>query len=98
MMACTSGFDQSKADEILGKESLTPKEYSELIKLYETGMDDAIEFSQKEAQELSEENRKEVMTIFAIGMRLSKDEENLSESQKADFERINQKGTDNLTK
>ncbi|MEZ3551489.1 hypothetical protein [Cupriavidus metallidurans] len=98
LAACASGFNQNKAEELLEKNSLDSDDYNELIQLYDDGMADAIEFSKKEAKDLSESERNEVLTVFAIGMRLSKDEDKLSESQKKEFERINQKGTDELKK
>lgn len=98
LAACSSGFNQEKANELLQKETVTAEEYDELLQLYETGMDDAIEFSKKEDKSLSEQQRNEVLTVFAIGMRLSKDEANLSEKQKGEFELINKKGTDAIKK
>ncbi len=94
MAACGSGFNQNKATELLHKQTFTHEEYDELLHLYETGMNDAIEFSKKDDKSLSEKDRNEVLTVFAIGMRLSKDESNLSAKQKEEFELINKKGTD----
>lgn len=98
MTTCGSGFDQAKASELLQKTSISSEEYDELLLLYETGMDDAIVFSKKEDKSLSEKDREEVLTVFAIGMRLSKDESNLTDAQKREFERINKIGTDAITK
>lgn len=98
MAACGSGFNQNKATELLHKQTITPEEYDELLQLYETGMNDAIEFSKKEDKSMSEKDRNEVLTVFAIGMRLSKDESNLSVKQKKEFELINKKGTEAIKK
>lgn len=98
LTGCSSGFNQDKADEMLGKSVLTSEEYSELIDIYEKGMDDAIEFSKKKAEDLSKQEQKEVLTVFAIGMRLSKDESHLNATQVKEFERINKKGTEELKK
>lgn len=98
LTCCASGFDQKKADEILGKDNLSSEDYTELIDIYETGMDDAIGFSKKKPEELTADEQKEVLTVFAIGMRLSKEESNLDEQQTKQFERINKIGTEELKK
>lgn len=98
LSCCTSGFDQKKADEILAKDNISQEEYSILLQIYEEGMDDAIQFSQKKPEELSPDEQKEVMTVFAIGMRLSRDEDRLDESETKLFEEINRKGTEELKK
>ncbi|MDE6143029.1 MAG: hypothetical protein K2F94_03010 [Muribaculaceae bacterium] len=61
-------------------------------------MDDAISFSKKDEKSLSEKDRKEVLTVFAIGMRLNKDKDKLNEQQMSEFNRINQKGNDEFKK
>lgn len=94
--ACISGFDQKEANELLRTENLTTEQYDRLLDLYDEGMDDAIEAAGKKDDEISQQLRDEMLTIFAIGMRLSKDETKLPEYQKSEFERINKKGTDNL--
>lgn len=92
--ACSSGFDSKKAQALLEKQELTTEDYSELLKIYDYGFDDAIKFSQDNSKELSAEQKEEMMLIFAIGMRLSKDDKNLTEKQRKEFERINLKGTE----
>ena len=98
LAACSAGFDISKAENIINKTEISEEEYSELISLYEIGMDDAISFSKKDEKSLSEKDRKEVLTVFAIGMRLNKDKDKLNEQQMSEFNRINQKGNDELKK
>lgn len=98
MAACSSGFDNKKATELLEKPTLTAEEYTELINLYETGMNDAIDFSQKDKDKLSQEEQEEVMTFFAIGIRLSKDEKSLTSEQIKEIERINNLGNEKLAK
>lgn len=94
LAACSSGFDSKKAHELLEKEKLTTENYSELLEIYENGFDDAIKFSKDTSKELNADQKEEMMLIFAIGMRLSKDDPNLTEQQRKDFERINLKGTE----
>lgn len=98
LMACSSGFNQKQADELMEKENLTAEDYSALLDLYNEGMDDAIEFSKKEPDKLSEADRQEVLTVFAIGMRLNREQSNLSPSQQEELESLNQKGTNELGK
>lgn len=94
LAACSSGFDSKKAHALLEKENLSTEDYSQLLDIYENGFDDAIRFSQDTSKELSSEQKEEMMLIFAIGMRLSKEDKNLTEEQRKEFERINLKGTE----
>lgn len=94
VMACSGGFNQNNANELLQKENLTAEDYSKLIELYDVGMDDAIKASSLNPEEITPAIHEEMLTIYAIGMRLSKDESNLDEFQKQEFERINKKGTE----
>lgn len=96
--ACSSGFSQKEADGLLQKDKLTSDEYDRLLELYETAIDDAIEFSKKEPGEMSEKEREEVKSMFMIGIRLNKDEGRLSEDQKGTLDEINRKGTEELKK
>lgn len=93
-VACSSGFNSKKAGELLEKETLTTEDYTEMLRLYENGIDDAIKFSKESPTKLDATQKEEMMLIFAIGMRLSKDDVNLTEQQRKDFERINLKGTE----
>ena len=93
-MACTSSFDAEKAQSLLEKEQLSSDEYSELLEIYENGFDDAIKFSKDTDSPLSEKQKEEMLLIYAIGMRLSKDDASLSDKQRKEFERINLKGTE----
>lgn len=94
--ACSSGFNQQKASQLLQQENLSEEDYSTLLKLYDAGMDDAIDAAGKKDDEISPALRNEMLTIFEIGMRLSKDEDKLSDAQKNEFDRINKKGTDSF--
>lgn len=97
LISCTSGFNSKKATSLLEKDNLTTEDYSELLKIYENGFDDAIRFSQDNSKELTTEQKEEMKLIFAIGMRLSKDDVKLTEEQRKEFERINLKGTEEVT-
>ncbi len=92
--SCSSGFDSKKAHALIEKETLTTEEYSEMIQIYENGIDDALRFSKESSKGLSADQKEEMMLIFAIGMRLSKDEGNLTPEQRKEFERITLKGTE----
>lgn len=92
--ACSSGFNSKKAHTLLEKENLTTEDYSDLLEIYENGVDDAIKFSQDNSKELTSDQKEEMVLIFAIGMRLSKDDIKLTEEQRKEFERINLKGTE----
>lgn len=98
LCACGSGFSQDRADSILQKQELTEEDYDNLLLLYESAIDDAIRFSTMKPEDMSEKNRKEVITMFAIGKRLTIEEEQLTESQRNELARINQKGKDELKK
>lgn len=94
LCSCASGFDSKKANQLLEKQKLTAEDYTEMIEIYENGIDDAIRFSQESSQQLNANQKEEMMLVFAIGMRLSKDDVNLTEEQRQEFERINLKGKD----
>lgn len=90
--SCSSGFDCEKANQLLKKQQLSEEDYTEMIEIYEKGREDAIRFAQESSRQLSKKQKEEMMLIYAIGMRLSKDDVNLSEKQRLEFERINLKG------
>lgn len=92
LSACSNGFDHKKVEELLHHSSLSEDEYSELIELYEKGMDDAVKFSSKEPGKMTDSERQEVILLYEIGKRLAIDEENLNQRQLLEFERITQKG------
>jgi hypothetical protein len=94
LMACTNGFNQEKAETLLNREKLTSSDYDELIELYSIGVDDAIRLSKEKAEELTENDRKEFITLFQIGQRLSQDKDNLSDSQQKEIEEISKKGSE----
>ena len=96
--ACSSGFDCDRANELLQKSEMTESDYSELIKMYETGIDDTLKFASENNNNLSERQREEIMTVFVIGKRLLMDESKLTLSQSKDVERITKKGTEGLKK
>lgn len=98
--ACSqsSSFNQEKALELMEKPTLTSEEYNQLIDLYETGMKDALEFAKKDKDKLTEQEQEEVMTFFAIGVRLTKEESNLSEEQRKKFDKINSEGDKEISK
>lgn len=83
---------------LLNKSEITEEEYSDLIKIYEIGMDDTLEFASEGNDKLSEKQREEIITMFAIGKRLIMDEDKLTENQVKEFERITKKGTEGLQK
>ncbi len=95
--SCSSGFDSKKANQLLEKENLTTEDYTEMIQIYENGLDDAIRFSQENPGQLSTKQKEEFMLVFAIGMRLSKDDAKLTEEQRKELERINLKGKEGAT-
>lgn len=92
--SCSSGFDNKKAQSLIEKQSLSSEEYSEMLEIYESGIDDALKFSKETPTKLNASQKEEMMLIFAIGMRLSKDEDKLSEVQRKEFERITLKGSE----
>ena len=94
LASCASGFDVKRATTLLEKRPLTEKDITEMLEIYENGIDDAISYSQKNPNELSKNQREEIKLIFAIGMRLSKEESNMTSSQRSEFQRINLKGTE----
>ena len=96
--ACSSKFDCDKANMLLNKSEMTEEEYSELIKIYEIGIDDTLKFASEGNDNLSEKQREEIITKFAIGKRLIMDEDKLTDKQVKEFERITKKGTDGLQK
>ncbi|MBD5357068.1 MAG: hypothetical protein HDR88_08715 [Bacteroides sp.] len=98
LCCCSNGFNRSKAEDILQKQEITEEEYDILLQQYEFGIDDAIKFSQKDQSELSEDNREEIITMFAIGKRLALDEDKLTPTQVNKFTEINHKGTEELSK
>lgn len=95
-VACSSNFDNKRADEILIKSEISEAEYFELLKLYEIGMDDSIKIAKEENQSISKSQREEMITMFAIAKRLMMDRDKLTESQVHDFDRITNKGKDGL--
>lgn len=95
---CSQGFNRSKAEDILQKQQISEKEYDVLIQQYEYGIDDAIKLSQKDQSRLSENEREEIITMFAIGKRLAIDEDKLTQSQLDKFKQITNKGTEQLDK
>ncbi len=96
--SCSSNFDAKKANKLLEKQELTTEDYSEMLSIYESGIEDAIKFSQENPQDLSAKQKEEIMLVFAIGTRLSKDDINLTEEQRKEFERINLKGLEEAPK
>lgn len=94
LCACAPHFDKNKADSILEKTSLSKTDYDDLIELYEISMDDALEFAKKDPSEMSSQDREEVLTMFLIGKRLIMDEDQLTEFQKKEVERITEKGSE----
>ena len=98
LACCTQGFDRDKVETILQKQEITAEEYDVLLQQYEFGIDDAIKFSKIDRSKLSEDDREEIITMFAIGKRLSIDEDKLSDSRSKEFNRINNKGTQELQK
>lgn len=97
-VSCSSGFDQKKAEALLEKTTLTTEDYDEMIKLYSKAIDDAKRFSEKDKDELTDKEREEVMTLFALGIKLSQDEAKLSEAQIKRLEEINKKGQEEFSR
>ncbi len=98
LSACGSGFNTDETKSLLEKKSLTTEDISRLLEIYEDGIDDAIEFSKMDNDKLSANQREEVMLIFGVGMRLSKEEGNMTPAQRSEFDRINLKGTEEIEK
>lgn len=98
LWSCSNGFNRDKAEDILQKKEITEEEYDILLEQYEFGINDAISLSQKDQSDLSENDREEIITVFAIGKRLAIDEENLTKKQLERFTEINHKGTEELSK
>lgn len=98
LSGCGTGFNTDETKSMLEKKSLTTEEISRLLEIYEDGIDDAIKFSKMDNDKLSAKQREEVMLIFGVGMRLSKEEVNMTSSQRSEFDRINQKGTEEIDK
>lgn len=96
--ACSSGFDAEKAEQLLQKQSLSEEEYTELIKLYEKGIDKTLDIAGKEDNNISEKDRNDIIVMFAVARRLTIDADKLSEAQQQEFDRITKKGTEELTK
>lgn len=95
-VACEKGFDQDKAEDLLRKENLSEEEFSELLDIYETGLNDVIGFSKMNHDQISQKDQEEVRVVFAIGMRLNRDMEKLTPEQCVELENINNKGKENL--
>lgn len=95
-LACSPNFDHKRADEILLKSEISEAEYSELLKLYEIGMDDSLKIAKEEDQDISKSQRDEMITMFAIAKRLMIDRDKLTDSQVRDFDRITNKGKEGL--
>lgn len=98
LACCTRGFNREKAEDILQNQEITEEQYDILLQLYEYGIDDAIKFSQGDQENLTEDDREEIITVFAIGKRLAIDEDKLTPSQLQKFTEINHKGTEELSK
>lgn len=98
LTCCAQGFNRTKAEDILQKQAISEEEYDVLLEQYEFGIDDAIRFARQEQHQLSEDEREEIITMFAIGKRLSIDEDKLTPSQLDKFNDINHKGTEGLSK
>ena len=98
LSACGNGFNTEETKTLLEKKTLTTDDISRLLDIYEDGISDAIEFSKMDNDKLSAKQREEVMLIFGVGMRLSKEEGNMTSAQKTEFERINRKGTEEIDK
>lgn len=97
-VACSQSFDNKRADEILLKSEISEAEYSELLKLYEIGMDDSLEIAKKGNPSISKSQREEMLTMFAIAKRLVVDRDKLTDSQVIEFDRITNKGKEGLEK
>lgn len=98
LAGCSRGFSRDKAEDILQNKEITEEEYDVLLEQYEYGINDAIKFSQGDQENLSEDNREEIITVFAIGKRLAIDEDKLTPTQLKKFTEINHKGTEELSK
>lgn len=98
LSACGTGFNTDETKSLLEKKSLTTEDISRLLEIYEDGISDAIEFSKMDNDKLSAKQREEVMLIFGVGMRLSKEEGNMTPVQKTEFDRITRKGTEEIDK
>lgn len=95
---CTRGFNRNKAEDILQSQEITEEQYDILLEQYEYGINDAIKFSQEKQDNLSENDREEIIAVFAIGKRLSIDEDKLTPAQLQKFTDINHLGTEQLSK
>ncbi len=96
--SCSPGFDHASAESLLQKETLSEEDYSEMLRLYDKSVDDAIEYSKEDQDRLSRDQIKEVMLMFELGSRMSKDYERLTDTQREQFEEINNKGINSIRK
>lgn len=97
-LSCSPKFDNERAEELLLKSQISENEYDELLKLYETGMDDSLEIAMNGNSDISKKEREEIITMFAIAKRLMADQDKLTPEQAREFERITNKGTEGLEK
>ena len=98
LACCSDGFNREKAEDILQNQEISEEQYDLLLQQYEYGINDAIKFSKEKQDNLSEDQREEIMTVFAIGQRLAVDEDKLTPAQLQKFTDINHMGTDQLSK
>ena len=98
LACCSNGFSREKAEDILQNQEITKEQYDVLLQQYEYGINDAIKFSKERQDNLSEDDREEIMTVFAIGKRLAVDEDKLTPEQLQKFTDINHMGTEQLSK
>lgn len=98
LACCTKGFNRSKVEDILQNQEITEEQYDILLEQYEYGINDAIKMAQGNQDNLSEDDREEIITMFAIGRRLAIDEEKLTPAQVDKFTEITHKGTEELKK
>lgn len=96
--ACHKSFDKDDARTLLQKETLTGEEYDRLIELYSEGMDKMLEAAEQDPKDISPEKQDDIVVIFKIGTRLSKDEPNLTDEQRLQVAGINGRGINKLEK
>lgn len=98
LAACHKSFDKDDARTLLQKETLTGEEYDRLIELYGEGMDNMLEIAQQDSKDITPDKQDDIVVIFKIGTRLSKDEANLTDEQRRQVAGINGRGINKLEK
>lgn len=93
-----SGFNCEVAESLLKSEQLSEDEYDTMLDLYEISLKDAVAISKKSSDDFSHDDKREMVLMFELGSRLSKDLRELSSSQKERYENIIRIGANEFRK